>query len=315
MVLTWRNWYPWLTAWNAASPIACEDGRKTVKLESNRYIPLEVVHQRRLKHLYATRLTFTDHWSFDLSVSDLGSVAWMEKECSQQRYKSRGNTTDQLNERIEWQTFFSCITCSCRHDALSVGDQSSNPIFVCELWNIQCSDLLSKRPDKITQVVMLFPDWFRFPSCYRSNSTVFGPPTWSLNFDGCEMSRTSVAMLIYWCPRMTLALRYLQLFQPWTCRAVVEVVYSVMILAQSPWSFSWRYGWAGLQFPQKSGKFYFSGARKFNCDLLPRWLPAFSFWPSAFHWPWHFECSFSWKVFRCRIIDNIWQGLVPANDR
>ena len=183
MVLTWRNWYPWLTAWNAASPIACEDGRKTVKLESNRYIPLEVVHQRRLKHLYATRLTFTDHWNFDLSVSDLGSVAWMEKECSQQRYKSRGNTTDQLYERIEWQTFFSCITCSCRHDALSVGDQSSNPIFVWELWNIQCSDLLSKRPDKITQVVMLFPDWFRFPSCYRSNSTVFGPPTWSLNLN------------------------------------------------------------------------------------------------------------------------------------
>ena len=75
-----------------------------------------------------------------------------------------------------------------------------------------------------------------------------------------------------------------KLFQPWICRELVEVVYDDF--GAEAWSFSWKYGWAGLQFLFRSKSyFYFLFSRQCNCDLLPQCC--WPFWLSAFHWPWH----------------------------
>ena len=98
---------------------------------------------------YAKRLTFFGPWSVNLSVSHLDSV-----------------------DRRERMSFCQWVVEVRTH-------------FVWEFWNIQCSPhcsgLLSKKPKKITQVVMPFPNGFRLSSCYRPAFAIFGPPTWSLN--------------------------------------------------------------------------------------------------------------------------------------
>ena len=219
---------------------------------------------------------------------------------------------------MEWRAFFYCITCSCRREALSVGGQSSNPILYGSFGTSESNVRACCRTgQKKTRVVMPFPEGFQFSSCYRSALAVFGPLTWSLNVvDGYELSRMSVALLIDWCPRMSHALRrYFQLFQPWICRAVVEVVYNDF--GAETWGISWRYGWAGLQFLFRSEiwKFYLFEPRKFNRDLLPRCCRPF--WLSAFHRPWHRGLILNARLPRrflmsnvTRIIDKIWQDPV-----
>ena len=73
---------------------------------------------------YYARLT-PDHWGFDLTVSNLDSVArgeWVPRW----RCQSRGNNTGQLNEEMEWQAFY--YPQLSTWDLIRVGGRGSNSI-------------------------------------------------------------------------------------------------------------------------------------------------------------------------------------------
>ena len=58
-----------------------EARRRTFKQRSKRYMPLELWPSKEafiMRLIYATRLSFLDHWGCDLSVSHLASVATRE---------------------------------------------------------------------------------------------------------------------------------------------------------------------------------------------------------------------------------------------
>ena len=103
-------------------------------------------------------------------------------------------------------------------------------LFCWEFWDIQsniracCRNLTHSLKDSNFRPAVVLP---------------FFGLTWILNVvDGYKMSRTSVAMLIDWCPRMSHALRY-------SNPAYVERSRRFDDFGAS---FSWRYGWAGIQF-------------------------------------------------------------------
>ena len=131
---------------------------------------------------YTMRLTFLDHWGLNLSVSHLDSVARRKRKSFSTRYRSI--------ERRDGETGVLLLVSTW--DPVKV-DGRFEPHFVCQ-WmfrNIQCS-CCCRRGQK-TQIVVPFPEGFRFSSCYRPASTVLGPLTRRLKLechDFYELSRT-----------------------------------------------------------------------------------------------------------------------------
>ena len=209
---------------------------------------------------------FLDHWRFDLSVSHLDSVTRREYfSTSKQRYR-------RSIELKGWKAFFYC---SCRrHEALSVDGRGSNPILFGSfgIFNVRLGDCC-RSGQRITQVVMTFPEGFRFSSCYRSVLSVFGSLTWRLDQLECrggyELPRTSVATY-QWsidAPKSR---------KPWnipTMDMYVERWWRWFNdIGAEAWSFSWRYEVSGapIPFSLKFGKFIYLNQENSICDLLPR---------------------------------------------
>ena len=145
---------------------------------------------------------FSDHWSFDLSVSHLVSVAkrvWMSfsTATSKQRYY----------RPIEWKDGVAGVLLLQLSTWGPVsGWPRLEPHFVWEFLEYPVFGTMVEEAKKITQVVMPFPEGFRLP--FFNRPAIFGPLLWSLNCrNGYKLSRTLVAMLIHWCPKMSHALR------------------------------------------------------------------------------------------------------------
>jgi hypothetical protein len=209
---------------------------------------------------------FSDHWGFDLSVSHLDLVARRERTS----FSTAISKQRRYHRSIEWRDERSFTTLPAAVDVRPCQWVAEVRIPFClgVLGYPMFGPCRTWRGQKKTRVVMPLPEGFRFSSCYHSAFAVFGPLTWSLDFvDGYELSRMLVAMLINWCSRMSHALRYFQLIQPWICRAVVEVVCNDF--GAEAWSFLWRYGWAGLQFLFRSEVYFFI------------WTKTIHLWPAS----------------------------------
>ena len=91
---------------------------------------------------------------------------------------------------MEWQTFFYCITCSCRREAQCVAEVRT-PFCLGVLEYLMFAPVV----EETTQVVTPFPKRFRFSSCYCSALAAIGPLNWSLNVVmamNCRWQRWSI---------------------------------------------------------------------------------------------------------------------------
>ena len=174
------------------------------------------------------RLTFSDHWGFNLSVSHLDSVARRKRKSFSTRYRSNERRDEEVGVLLLLSTWF---------------DGRFEPHFVCQ-WmfrNFQFSGCC-RRAKKENANCCTLPWRIRFSSCYRLASAVLGPLTWSLKLecrDFYELSRTLVAMLIDWCPRMSHAFIALKFSDPGFLERSWKWFND---FGAEAWSYSSRYG-------------------------------------------------------------------------
>ena len=149
-----------------------------------------------MRLIYATRLSFLDHWGCDLSVSHLASVATRESLSF--------STAISFNWMKIWcgKRYFTAL--DMRPCQWITVDGQFEPRFVCQWEFFLGYPMFGPIVEETKKSkFFLFPEGFRLPSCYRSASAVFGPLIWSLNVL-VAMNCRGHAMMIDWCSRISM---------------------------------------------------------------------------------------------------------------